>query len=72
MRLLDELNNMFRENADMLSIAALMEVVDELMDDMCIAIASEMEMSYEDVQPNFMEAKRKLKEKIEKEKYKCP
>lgn len=63
---------MFRENADMLSIAALMEVVDELMDDMCIAIASEMEMSYEDAQTNFMEAKRKLKEKIEKEKYKCP
>lgn len=61
-----EISNIIEENKHRLSVAMVMEIVDEISDYMCEEIAEELNVEYEELHPKFQNAKRRI-EKILKD-----
>lgn len=67
MRLDDEISAIFKENQHRMTIALLMEVVDELADLLCVDFCKSFGCNYEEAAAKLIDVKLKIHEKLEKE-----
>jgi len=65
MSLDEEIRQIFKENQERMTIAAVMEVVDQLSDMICEFFAEELDIHYEDVEEKLIIARRKIREHLE-------
>ncbi len=65
MSLDEEIRQIFKENQERMTIAAFMEIVDELSDMICEIFAEELDIHYADVEAKLIVARKKIREHIE-------
>lgn len=66
MSLEEEIREIFSENQERMTIAAVMEIVDELSYMICEDFAEALDLHYEEVEEKLMTAKFKIKERLER------
>ena len=66
MSLEEEIREIFSENQERMTIAAVMEIVDELSYMICEDFAEALDLHYEEVEEKLMIAKFKIKERLER------